>query len=262
MPAIDSKPLATIKVLVTRPAHQAQGFCRLIESEGGEAIRFPVMDIVPAPDEQTVKQQLAQLEHYDIAIFISANAVRHTVSHCPNGLPSSIKIAAVGNKTAASLRAQGVPVDIVPKHGFNTEALLESPLLHVIQNKRIAIIRGVGGRETLAKTLSQRGAKVDYIEVYQRVLPNQRLSDVMGHQNCDIIAVTSQQGLRNLITLADDKDWLFNTALACNSQRTATLARELGFHQDIVTSFEPGDEAMIASIVSWQHKCNESRQQA
>lgn len=261
MPTAD-KPLATTKVLVTRPAHQAAAFCRMIESAGGEAIRFPVIDIVPATNQGAVSQQLQQLDEYDIAIFISANAVGHTISLCPQGLPSALKIAAVGNKTAACLRAQGIPVDIVPKQGFNTEALLESPLLHVVQGKRIAIIRGVGGRETLAETLTQRGAKVNYIEVYQRALPEQRLSNIMDYQNCDIIAVTSQQGLRNLIALTDDRDWLFNTALACNSQRTASLARELGFHQDIVTSQEPDDEAMKATIINWQQRCNKSRQQA
>lgn len=258
----DNKPLANITVLVTRPAHQSDSFCHAVEAAGGKAIRFPVIEIAAVTDNPALAQQLAELEHDDIAIFISANAVDHALQRCPQGVPDSVKIAAVGNKTAARLRAQNIPVDIVPSQGFDSEALLKSPLFHAVQNKRIAIIRGAGGRELLAESLKQRGARVRYIEVYQRVLPQQRLSDINDYQNCDIIMVTSQQGLRNLITLCDNKEWLFNTALASNSKRTAGLARELGFDNDIVISPEPSDEAMKATIASWWQSSNKARRQA
>lgn len=243
--------LDQLSVLVTRPAHQAENFCRLIEDASGTAIRFPVIAIEAIENSSTQDQQLAQINQYDIVIFISANAVKYALPHWPNSLPTSLIVAAVGNKTAASLRAHNMAVDILPKQGFNTESLLKSPLLHSVEGKQIAIIRGVGGRTLLANTLRQRGAKVTYIEAYQRVLPKQRLCSVNIHLNCDIITITSQQSLRNLITLCDNKDWLFNMALASNSQRTAKLARELGFTGDIVISPEPGDEAMAATITSW-----------
>ncbi len=259
MPKLDARALAALSVLVTRPAHQAEGFCRLIENGGGTARRFPVIAIAPVTDQPGLDQQLAALDQYDIAIFISANAVHYSVPHWPPGLPGRVKVAAVGNKTAARLHAHGLPVDVLAQHGYNSEALLEAPLLHAVQGKRIAIIRGVGGRELLAETLGQRGARVNHIEVYRRLLPEQTLSSIDNYQNCDIITVTSQQGLRNLITLCDDKEWLFNTALASNSQRTAALARELGFTRDIVVSSEPGDEAMAAAIANWWQSKNKAR---
>ncbi|MBL4851312.1 MAG: uroporphyrinogen-III synthase [Gammaproteobacteria bacterium] len=245
---------------MTRPAHQAENFCRLIEDAGGTAIRFPVITIKAIENSPTQNQQLATIDQYDIVIFVSTNAVQYALPHWPNGLPVSLMVAAVGNKTAANLRAHGITVDVLPKQGFNTESLLESPLLHSVEGKQIAIIRGIGGRTLLADTLRQRGAKVTYIEVYQRVLPKQRLCSVNIDLNCDIITVTSQQGLRNLITLSDDKDWLFSTALASNSQRTAKLARELGFTYDIVVSPEPSDDAMVTTIASWWQ--NKARPQA
>ncbi len=260
MLSTEHPPLVDTSVLVTRPAHQAEEFCRMIEAEGGTAIRFPVIEVAPASDKAMIEQRLQDLSRYNIAIFISANAVKHALACGFSDQSEGLKIAAVGNKTAASLRAHGIAVSILPKSGFNTEALLALPLLQCVADKRIAIIRGVGGRETLAQTLTDRGAQVDYIEVYQRHLPKQRLVDVIDYQNCDIIAVTSQEGLRNLITLCDDKAWLFTTALACNSQRTAKLAEELGFRRDIVTSLEPGDEAMKAAIVNWRRGTNELRQ--
>ncbi len=262
---IASNVLDQLSVLVTRPAHQAEDFCRLIENTSGTAIRFPVIAIEAIENKSTHTQQLAQIDQYDIVIFISANAVQYALQRCPhwpNGLPANLMVAAVGNKTAASLHTHNIAVDVLPKQGFNTESLLESPLLHSVEGKQIAIIRGIGGRNLLADTLRQRGAKVTYIEVYQRVLPKQRLCSVNIHLNCDIITLTSQQGLRNLITLCDNKDWLFSTALASNSQRTAKLARELGFTDDIIVSPEPDDDAMVAAITSWWQNKNKARPQA
>jgi len=262
MPNIDDKTLDKLSVLVTRPAHQAERFCRLIENAGGAAIRFPVIAIVAVGDNPELTQQLTQLSQCDIAIFISANAVQYALPQLADRLPTHLKVVAVGNKTAATLRAHSINVSLLPKQGFNTEALLASPLLHAVQGKQIAIIRGVGGRELLAETLSQRGATITYIEVYKRVLPEHTLTALNDCQNCDIIAVTSQQGLRNLVALCNNEKWLFNTALVSNSQRTAELARELGFRNDIVISPEPDDEAMASVITSWWQSKNKTRQQA
>jgi len=256
---ITNNALNTLSVLVTRPAHQAEGFCQLVENAGGKAIRFPVITITAVAENPALTQQIENIAQYDYAIFISTNAVHHAISHLPKGLPADLRIAAVGKKTAASLSAHDIAVSILPKHSFNTEALLACHALQAVKDKNIAIFRGVGGRDLLADTLRQRGANVSYIEVYQRVLAKQALSLATIHQNCDIITVTSQQGLRNLITLCDNKEWLFNTPLASNSQRTAELAIELGFVSDIVVSSEPGDEAMGAIIADWWQSKNKAR---
>ena len=60
---------------------------------------------------------------------------------------------------------------IAPAQGMNTEALLKLPELHQIDGQRFLILRGVGGRETLATQLRARGAHVDYAECYRRVEP-------------------------------------------------------------------------------------------
>lgn len=259
---IANDALSKLSVLVTRPVHQAEKFCQLIENAGGKAIRFPVITIEAITNNPDLSQQLADITQYDYAIFISTNAVDHAIPHLAQGLPANINVAAVGKKTAASLKAHGVAVTIVPEHGFNTEALLECAALQTVKDKNIAIFRGVGGRDLLANTLRQRGANVRYIEVYQRILAKQPLSSATIHQNCDIITVTSQQGLRNLITLCDNTQWLFNTPLASNSQRTAELASELGFVSDIIISAEPSDEAMGAIIANWWQSKNKARPQA
>ena len=47
--------LTGIGVLVTRPEHQANHLCQLIEAEGGAAVRYPALVIKPRPDRAAVR---------------------------------------------------------------------------------------------------------------------------------------------------------------------------------------------------------------
>lgn len=255
----DNAPLRDLSVLVTRPAEQAEAFCRMIEHAGGRALRFPLVNIVARERNDIVKTQLAWLADSDIAIFISANAVEYALRAIER-LPPQLKIAAVGNATAARLRTRGIAVDIVPASGFNSEALLDCAELQQVSGKRIAIVRGVGGRELLATTLRQRGAEVRYIEVYQRQRPTTPLSALDDYQSCQLIVITSPDALHNLLALCDDTRWLFNTALVTNSQRSADLAGRLGFGANILVSPSPADEAMSATIKAWWQRRRDARQ--
>ena len=71
---MSDKFLKGFGVLVTRPEHQADELVSAIEEAGGEAIRFPVIDIEPH-DSVDVNRSLEALPASDIMIFISTNAV-------------------------------------------------------------------------------------------------------------------------------------------------------------------------------------------
>ena len=60
------------------------------------------------------------------------------------------------------------PVEIMPQATYNSEGLLAHPLLQNVSAKNITIFRGIDGCNLLAKTLCERGAQVEYAEVYQR----------------------------------------------------------------------------------------------
>jgi uroporphyrinogen-III synthase len=249
-----NKALKRYNVLVTRPAHQASTLCGLIEQQGWQAIRFPTLEIV-AVDNRRIRQQLETINDWDWLIFISTNAVNFALA-TNNGKIDAFKacsIAAVGKATEKALISAGLTVDLTPENNFNTEGLLATEAMQQLNDQNCLIVRGVGGRETLAHRLCERGATVDYMEVYSRELPVVDQSNVevmLKSKALDIITITSGDALKNLVImigteLAED---LFSVPLIVISNRIKQLAEESGFKTIAVTD-NPSDTAIIKTVV-------------
>ena len=159
-------PLQGVGVLVTRPRMQAAELVEAIESRGGTAYCFPVLEIVPF-DELDIRNSVSRLGKPDIVIFVSRNAVEHGILYTDGGA-----IAVIGPATAAAVAAAGRVVDICSGDGYDSEHLLAEDRLRDVAGRRIRIIRGRNGRELLADELKKRGAIVEYLSVYERRRPN------------------------------------------------------------------------------------------
>ena len=194
-------PLAGVDVLVTRPAGQAGELVAAIEAAGGRSILFPVIEIAPR-SPQDIEADIAGLADPDIVIFISRNAVEHGLAWSGDAA-----IAAVGPATAAAVEAAARVVDIRPAGGFDSESLLAEPVLGDVRGKTIRIIRGNGGRELLATTLRERGAAVDYLEVYARRRPGYTETEIahvaqqLEAGEIGAVVVMSVESFGNLLAL-------------------------------------------------------------
>ena len=193
--------LKGIGVLVTRPRAQAAELISAIEDNGGRAVCFPVIEITPK-DNEAVDADAARLPAPDLAIFISRNAVLHGLRHADGA-----KIAAIGPATAAAIETAGRTVDIQPTTGYDSESLLNEPVLQKIDGRNIRIIRGSSGRELLANTLRERGANVDYLSVYERSLP-EISADTLSQLESDwlagginVVTAMSVETLDNLLAV-------------------------------------------------------------
>ncbi len=256
--------LKNTTIVVTRPADQAQNLCRLIEEAGGEAIRFPVMEIDFTPESDEARQQLEalaqQIDSYQMAIFVSTNAVQGAARVLPRAMPPRITLAAVGRATAAAARQCWQREVVVPAERFNSEGLLALPRLQQVKHQKIVIFRGQGGREKLAAELVNRGAEVTYAEVYRRVIPKATL-DAVRRRPVDAIVVTSNEGLQNLYQLAgtEQRAWLLTQQLIVISPRSADLARQLGFKRDAITAPAANDQGMLSAVLSWKNNDQKQR---
>ena len=220
-------------MLVTRPAHQSEALCELIERAHGRPVRFPALEILGPADKHAARAALAAASSADLLIFVSANAVQYAFPLLPDQLRPEVDIAAVGTATARALVAHGLDPTLLPER-MDSEGLLALPALQAVAGKRIFILRGDGGRELLYDTLRERGAQVQRIEVYRRRMPQRQAAAAKLAANwtqlVQAVTATSNAVLDNLFTLLGDTgaELVRNTPLVVVSQRMAEYAVERG----------------------------------
>jgi uroporphyrinogen-III synthase len=224
----EARRLQGVRVLVTRPAHQADNLCRMIEAEGGTALRLPLLSIEPATNPGALQSRFAA--GHDCWIFTSANAVRHAsplmAGHAPR------RIYAVGAATGAALAAAGFEQVLAPEAGASSEALLAIAELQAVQGQRALIVTGEGGRGLLEEQLAERGAQVERADVYRRVpLPYPPEAVASAVRRSDVIVITSGEALDHLLRLVPEnaKRTLLRRPLVVPAARVVEKARAWGF---------------------------------
>lgn len=250
------RPLNDKWVVITRPEHQAENLRLKLECAGANVLLFPLQEIKQLENQKGLQEKLSTITCYDLAIFISPNAVEHTLKKVDAVLFGSLKVAAIGGKTKKALEGKGIKVDFCPDGVSNSESFLLMPdMLEFADKKNIVILRGKGGRDLIRDTLLQSSRSVDYIEVYERCFPHENIQVLAEHyyQNkLDIILVTSGHGLSNLFQFVYENSWLSEVALMLGSKRMKEQALSLEEHYgELFYSVDPTDEAMFLQLLEW-----------
>ncbi len=217
------RPLHGVTVLVTRPETQAAELMQAIEAAGGSTILFPVI-CIEARKAEAIREEMQRLPSPDVVIFISRNAVEHGLAFHP---PGTARIAAIGPATRSAIEQAGYVVDIAARDGFDSEHLLATPDLHEVAGKAVRIVRGSAGRDLLADELALRGARVDYLSVYQRLPATHSAAEVLRLQDTwqaggvHIVTVMSVESFDNLWSIlpVEGRQLLQCTPLVTPSRR-------------------------------------------
>ena len=263
MPATQTETgqLQGLKVLVTRPARQADSLCQLLAGHGASVLRFPLLEIHEAEDPAWLDFCLAHLQDYDWAIFISVNAVQHALPAilARRDWPAATRIAAIGKSSAAALQSLGLKVDACPRDQYDSEALLKLKEMQQVAGLQLVIFRGNGGRETLANTLRTRQARVDYVECYQRVNPDAgslNADDFGKLTRADLILINSTQSLANLSGLFSGRNTkkLYKQQLLVVSPRLVDEVEQAGFEKKPLVADNATDQAVLETILVWQRQ--------
>lgn len=256
MSEVERRPLEGRGIVVTRPAHQAGRLEELILGAGGNPILFPVIEIIEVADLQPLLALIDRLDEFELAIFISPNAVNKAMNliKTRRALPPHLELAAVGRSGVRELRRFGITTVIAPAARFDSEALLDLPAMQDVAGKRIVIFRGDGGRELLGDTLIARGAAIEYAECYHRGRPPLDAAPLLkawARNEVHAITVTSSEGLHNLFDLVGKpgQSWLGKTPLFVPHPRIAQTARKLGLAAVVLTA--QGDDGLVQGLTQW-----------
>ena len=233
-------------ILITRPVSQTKNLESLLDKNNFYYALFPAFKIIQI-------QTKAPSYKYDIIIFISANAVSYAEEHYGELFSNSPKVFAVGPVTANQLFQKNIAVDCYPDKNASSHALLKIKECSDLLGKKILIVRGKGGSETLKNYLSVSN-QVDYLEVYERIpsemtkVHSESLMSFMSHPS-GISMATSNESLLNIIRLVSSVsrnhlEVLKSRRIIVFSDRIKSTAEKLGFKKIEVTQ-NPSDEDFV-----------------
>ena len=226
------------RVLVTRPAGEAQPWADSLQSHGIAAEALPLIDIGPLADDAALRAQWACVPEQAALMFVSANAVRHFMAAQPAGLAwPACQAWSTGPGTQAALLAAGWPREQVRSPAadgarFDSEALwaLVQADVQGWRGRSVLIVRGadaqgqLAGRDWLAQRLQEAGVQVLQCVAYVRRAP----------------VLDAAMRARALQALHDGSWWLFSSSEAANNlaqllppQAIGPQARALATHPRI-----------------------------
>ena len=138
-----------MRVVVTRAEAQAEPLAERLEALGHEVVRCPLIRIEPLGDEPIDPSP------YDWVVVTSPNGAAELARRLA-ARPRAI--AAIGDGTAAALRAHGLEADLVPRVSTQDGLLAELPA------GRVLLVAAEGARRLL---VDERAA--DFLALYRTV---------------------------------------------------------------------------------------------
>jgi len=240
-------------ILLTRPLAQVRNLQSLLEDSDLDYVLFPALEI---NNIDTV----APSESYDVIIFISVNAVIYAEEYFSQLFVEPLKIFAVGPSTAKKLTDKGVKVDTYPLENASSQELLSMPECGKLSDKKILIVRGKGGSETLKNSLKVMN-QVDYLEVYRRTACEVSRLHVESIERFiqtpdGIVIANSVESLFNIVKLVKEirsyhEDQLKSRTLVVLSERIKIQAQSIGF-KNVHVARTPSDKGTIIEILNQQ----------
>ena len=245
-----------MNILVTRPSPAGEALVSRLRALGREAWSFPLIEFTPGRELARLPALLDTLAPDDLLFAVSQHAAHYAsaeLKRIGKLWPPALNAFAIGRTTALALhQASGLHVSY-PHDREVSEVLLQLPELQNVAGKQALILRGNGGRELLAETLSARGANVTFCECYQRCTKSYDGTEEAWRwhsRGIDTLVVTSGEMLDQLYDLVPPwyrTNWLLRCRLVVVSERLAALARERGW-QDILVADNADNDALLRAL--------------
>ena len=251
----ETKPLFGWRVLVPRTKEQSEEVCDLLRARGAVPEQVPTIAVEPPRTPQQMERAVKGLVtgRYQWIGFTSVNAVRAIREKFEEyGLDArafaGVKVAAVGEQTAAALREFGIMPDLVPEGEQSAEGLADAwPAYDEVLDpiNRVLLPRADIATEGLLTRLTDLGWEAEDVTAYRTVRaapPPAPVREAIKGGGFDAVLFTSSSTVRNLIGIAGKPHAV--TVIAVIGPQTAKTAAEFGLRVDVVAS-----KASVSSLV-------------
>ena len=239
------------RVLVTRPEHQADELCQMIEDHGWMPVRFPTIEI-----HALDAIELPSLQSYDGLIFTSRNAVELSFNYFHKTDIRHKALFAIGHATSNALKNRGLEPITISGDKASSEQLLALPELESedIRQKSFLILTGAGGRDTLQRGLASRVKKVDRLALYERQIPCYDKPEVekIWSELPNAVVITSCEAVDNLIDILKPTIYynaLFGIQTIALSNRIAEYIKNLGFTENCMVASSTSDKGLVDVLI-------------
>lgn len=243
----ETRPLFGWRVLVPRTKEQAGALSERLRACGAVPEEVPTIAVEPPRTPQQMERAIKGLVtgRYEWVAFTSRNAVKAVRERFEEyGLDArafaGIKVAAVGDQTAADLLAWGIKPDLVPSGEQSAAGLLEDwPPYDAVFDPidRVFLPRADIATENLVAGLVERGWEVDDVTAYRTVRaapPAAPIREAIKSGGFDAVVFTSSSTVRNLVGIAGKPHT--STVIACIGPATAKTAEEHGLRVDVLAA--------------------------
>jgi len=256
----ETKPLFGWRVLVPRTKEQAVSVCDRLRACGAVPEQVPTIAVEPPRTPQQMERAVRGLVtgRYQWVAFTSVNAVRAVRERFEEyGLDArafaGVKIAAVGEQTAAALRAFGIAPDLMPEHEQSAEGLANCwPAYDDVLDpiNRVLLPRADIATEGLVTRLTALGWEAEDVTAYRTVRaapPPAPIREAIKGGGFDAVLFTSSSTVRNLIGIAGKPHSV--TVVAVIGPETAKTAAEFGLRVDVVAP-KPSVSSLVDALAA------------
>jgi uroporphyrinogen III methyltransferase/synthase len=257
----ETKPLFGWRVLVPRTKEQAGSVSDRLREYGAVPEQVPTIAVEPPRTPQQMDRAVKGLVtgRYQWIGFTSVNAVRAVREKFEEyGLDArafaGVKVAAVGEQTAAALRAFGIMPDLVPEGEQSAEGLADvwpayDDVLDPIN--RVLLPRADIATEALLARLTSLGWEAEDVTAYRTVRaapPPAPIREAIKGGGFDAVLFTSSSTVRNLIGIAGKPHAV--TVIAVIGPQTAKTAAEFGLRVDVMAP-TPSVTALVDAVAEY-----------
>jgi uroporphyrinogen-III synthase len=240
----------------TRPQGNSEELKTLLSGSGYNLQKFPLIKTVPVEPDQDTAFIIDQPNRFSWIVFTSSNGVRYFFKALNVGLPSGIRIAVIGKKTADTVKEYGAIPNFIStsKDSVQFAKKLKEAVLSTSD-----IVLWPTGKLADNKFIDEIGGycKLTRLDLYDTVQPvdaDDTLKKRIMTGRYSLILFYSPSAVQSFVSMFKEDIEFSKVRAACIGNVSAKACMSSGIKPVVVAS-EPKSEILISECITYsEHK--------